>query len=319
MNRLALCLAAVLTLAGCGSPLAGTPGGTGAVDTSLDVGALGGLKDDIAAHPSVQLAQPRAFALTPASAAFLEALDRSVEPQRRALAQRLADDATVSTGIARWDRMAAADRFAMLERVADLEGEVMGFQVPPITPSTNTDDPNVQAYFQPENNGLGEIVIFTQTLARGNAYRAIATVVHEARHAAQFQLAFGSGAKTGDDAVLGDAYASAWAYTNALGDESKLAYGDYVHLNAEYDAFQTGNEVAALLSGGALDTLGYGFVTTQYDRNGKAAFDPLGFAVESAGRDLIAAVNQAEAQLERTRGRTATPQRDRRGRTFTGR
>jgi hypothetical protein len=91
-----------------------------------------------------------------------------------------------------------------------------------------------------------------------------------------------------------------------------------VHLNAEYDAFQTGNQVAALLSGGQLDTLGYGFVTTQYDKNGKATFDPLGFSVEAAGRDLIAAVNQAEAQLERTRGRQATPQRDRRGRTFGG-
>jgi hypothetical protein len=319
MFRALTALVAALLLAGCGMPIVSVPGTTSApitIDPTLDVGALGGLGADIAAHPSVQLARPKAFALTAESSAFLDALARQVEPQRRTLASRLAADTTVTDAVSRWTRMTGQQRLDALKRVADLEGEVMGFQVPPITPSSdNADQQSVQAYFQPANDGLGEIVVFTNALASGNAYRAIATVVHEARHAAQFQLAFSdTSVKDADSQVLGDAYASAWQFTNELGDESKLAYGDYTHLTAEYDAFQTGNEVAAILSGGQLSTVGYGFVDMQYDRNGSPVVDPTSLNPRTTGRDLIAAVNAAEYQFERALGAQVPRQRDRRTR-----
>lgn len=319
MVRHLFALVAILTLAGCGMPLVAAPGSTApaTLDPSLDVGALGGLATDIAAHPSVQLARPKAFALTAESSTFLDALARTVEPKRRTLAERLAADSTVTEAVTRWTRMSGQARLDALKRVADLEGEVMGFTVPPITPSSdNAGQQSVQAYFQPANDGVGTIVVFTNALASANAYRAIATVVHEARHAAQFQLAFGehTQALSGDEQVLGDAYASAWQFTNELGDESKLAYGDYTHLTAEYDAFQTGNEVAAILSGGQLTTVGYGFVDMQYDRNGTPVADPAALDPRASGRDLIAAINAAEYQYERALGSAVQRQRDRRTR-----
>jgi hypothetical protein len=309
-------LAAAMLLASCGMPAGGDGalGGTGVVDTSLDFGAFGGLTSDLAAHPSVQLARPKAFALTAESSPFLEALARSVEPERRSIASQLAADATVTRAVSRWDRLSGAERLEAMRRVAAIEGEVMGFQVPPITPATDiADQENVQAYYQPESDGLGNIVVYPGAMARGSAYRAIATIVHEARHAAQFQLAFGNADKAGDDQLLGEAFANAWQITTELGDESKLAYGDYVHLNAEYDAFQTGNEVAAILSGGQQATQGYGFVDMQYDRAGGLAVDPLQLAGRYTGRELIKAVNQAEYEYERSHGTQTLPrQRERR-------
>lgn len=307
-------VAIALFLSGCGTlnlPGVTTPAAqTTAVSSAADAQSLGGLTNDVAAHPSVQLAKPLAFVLTAQARPFLAALEAKVVPMRQTLAERLAADATVSTGLSGWDRAATDAKMATLTRVAQIEAEVMGCAVPAIAKKVPTAaDTGLMAYYQPAAFGAGTITLYTTTLAQKSKYVAVAVMVHEMRHAAQYQLFTASNSQDADTATLADAYEAAWSATEDLGGQSQLAYGDYVHLNVEYDAFQTGNQVAALLAEAANQTPGLGFVDMQYDASATPVYDLLAQTDVAAGQALIAAVNRAQYNAQRATGGTFTPQR----------
>ncbi|MBC7543564.1 MAG: hypothetical protein H7338_12625 [Candidatus Sericytochromatia bacterium] len=306
--------AAVVLLTAC-SPIgvsASFP--TGASLQAIDAASLGGLTNSLAAHPSVQLAKPKAFALAPEAKPFLEALSRTVEPMRVRLAERLLTDPAVTQGLARWERATAADQPATLNVVAAIEGEVMGCLVPPIVAQTGrAAQAGTMAYYLPGTDDIGQVVLYPDVMAHGGKYLALATLVHEIRHAAQYQLMQAGdrnqGAAAEDTVTLVNAYEETWKAITALGGESAIAYGDYVHLNIEYDAFQTGNQVAAIVSKGTFDALGNGFIDTQYTANAKPVLSLLDLAETLSGTTLIVAVNQAQFKAENQRGGTVSRQR----------
>lgn len=297
----ALLLAFLLT--GCGSTL-GLPTATTAPSSAQDAQALGGLPTSRAAHPSVELATPEAYALTPQSLPFLEALSRTVDPLRRTLASDLLADSTVTSALSNWNALGASDQLAALTRVEQLEAQVMNCQAPPISEQTGAPpQTGLMAYFEASaSGGIGQIVIYPQAIAQGGVTLAIATLVHETRHAAQYQLVQQDQANplTGDAHILAQAYNASWQLMNQLGSEDSLAYGDYAHLNVEYDAFQTGNEVTAMLFGSQFNPLGIGFVDTHYSQTGTPDFDLLTYAQQYSGVQLFAAVNSAEYQAEQS-------------------
>lgn len=281
---------------------------TGAIgtlqSTAADADALGGLPDTYAAHPSIELAAPQAFVLSSASAPFVAALTRQMDPVRQAVASALAADTTVSRGLSAWDRSSGDAQLAVLKQVAAVTATVMGCRVPAIvSESGNPDSVGTMALYLGDTGADGTITLYPDTFARGGKYLAVATVVHEMRHAAQDQLIeSGQASANADLKTLADGYTGAWQAVGALGSESKLAYGDYVHLTFEFDAFQTGNQVATLLSGGTFDSTGNGFVDVRYRLGQTPVLDLIGLTARYADRALIAAVNAAEAQAERSQG-----------------
>jgi hypothetical protein len=300
-------LLTTLALAGCQQTL------TLPSATTLASDALGGLSSSVAAHASVETVAPLAFVLTPASAAFVQALDAAAEPERLELAKRLKADTTITSAIANWSRAGSTGRLAMLRRVAAIEGEVMGCQVPTVTEETSANAPSgMLAYFQADSGGVGEITIYSNAIASGGGYLALSMVVHEMRHAAQYQLVNADQAKlTADQRTLATGYRTAWETVNALGGESKLSYGDYVHLAVEFDAFQAGNQVATLMSGGSFDQRGSGFVDTQYGVGGEPTLD-LGTMIGNfSASELTGAVNLAQAKAEPARTAVGTVVRQR--------
>src|SRR5262249_33823490 len=151
-------------------------------------------------------------------------------------------------------------------------------QVPDVVQQTGAPPSSgMMAYFQSSTTGNGTIVLYVDEIAQAGKYMAIASVVHEMRHAAQYQLVAANrglfSALDPGQKPLASAYAAAWQAMDALGGESSLAYGDYAHLNVEYDAFQTGNEVASILSNGQFDASGFGFLDTHYDGSGTVGLD----------------------------------------------
>ena len=278
------------------------PGSVGSGDTA----ASGGLPSDVAAHPSVEEGTPTAFALSSQAAPFLEALQQKVQPMRIELAHAIEGDQTISQGLANWEATSGSAQLSILERVASLEAQVMGCQVPPLVDQPGQADvPGTMAYFDPSQGDIGQVVIYPDEIAQGGQWLALATVVHEMRHAAQYQLlnavdGQGTGAPDTDpqDLTLANAYASAWQAMSSTGGETQLSYGDYAHLNVEYDAFQTGNEVSALVSGGQFDAMGYGFVDTHFSAVGKPDLDVTSLAFRVDGVGLITDVNEAEYQAE---------------------
>jgi hypothetical protein len=298
MRALTGALALIALLSACGRPpliAAPQPGGQGT--QTQDASHAGGLAADEAIRPSVVFARPQAFALTEPSEPFLNALAEHVEPQRLALARQLVADPTVSSGLTNWERAGRAGQFRTLQRVAALQGDVMGCRVPTLVENGGEPDrPGLMAYFQPDQTGSGRIVTFPRSMAQGGKYLAVATLLHEMRHAAQFQLATSRSAVTRPGgAVLAPAYAAAWRAMGELGGEERLSYGDYCHLTIEYDAFQTGNQVATLISQGAYDGMGCGFVDMQY-RGERAlpALKLLPMMQKLTGTALAATVNKAQ-------------------------
>jgi hypothetical protein len=287
-------------LAACGQPnIAALQGPL--TTNSLGADLLGGLPSSEAAHASVEAASPEAFVLTTAAAPFLDALARVVEPMRQTLASRLLADAVVSRGLASWNTAGASGQLTTLRRIAALEGEVMGTQVPTIVQSLDAPTTaGMMAVYQPETTGLGTITLYADSIAKGGKDLAVATLVHEMRHAAQYQLVLANQANASalgaDQRTLANTYASAWQTMDAWGGESKLSYGDYVHLAVEYDAFQTGNEVAAIVSRGTYSAQGSGFVTVQYRADATVALDLTTLIGKYNGAALVGAVNAAEAK-----------------------
>jgi hypothetical protein len=290
-------LLTTLALAGC-QPSIALPSAT-----TLASDSLGGLSSSVAAHASVESVAPLAFVLTPESAPFVQALTAVAEPQRLELARRLEADTSISNAITSWSRIGASGRLAALQRVAKIEGEVMGAQVPTVQEETSANAPaGMLAYFQAEAGGVGEITIYANAIASGGGYLAVSMVVHEMRHAVQYQLVNADPSTlTADQRTLATGYRTAWDTVNALGGESKLSYGDYVHLAVEFDAFQAGNEVASLLSGGRFDQRGSGFVDTQYGANGSPSLDLATLIGNFSTSELTGAVNLAQAKTEPTR------------------
>lgn len=298
-GRLAAWLVVSAVLAGCGAPGLGS-GPLGAA--SADRASLGGLMPDVAAHPSVQLARPHAFTLTAESRPFLEALERRVGPQRKLLAERLTADATVSRGITGWSRATMDAKLATLTRAAELEAAVMGCPVPAIQRRTPTaGDAELMAVYEPAlgASDAGTITLYTTTLAKQSGVVALSVVVHEMRHAAQHALTVAAPAgREADDEVLVRGYAAGFDLVRELGGQDDLSYGDYAHLTVEHDAFQTGNQVAALVSGSA-SHLGFGFVDVAFDGRAMPVFDVLARPDLAPGVPLITAVNQAQAEALR--------------------
>lgn len=312
MNYAFTLLVAAALLSACGS--AAPWGPAPLLSRVSDAGALGGLSDDRAAHPSVQLGQPAAFTLNSQARPFLQALSRVMTPVRRTLAERLAADPTVASGLKNWDGATADGRLVLFERITALEAEVMGCQAPSIIGRAGrSPDEGIRAFFQPDG-GLGEVVIYMETIARDGKYAALAMIVHEVRHAAQHQLATaplpGLAIQDDDRRTLTAGYVASWRSLGANDGETALAYGDYAHLNVEYDAFQTGNAVAYVVSGGSYDPLGFGFVDTHYGAADTPAFNLLTIGETLADVALVTAVNKAEFAAEQGRNVRPAPTRN---------
>lgn len=311
-----------LTLTGCSTPLMSALGANSSTISVRGDGTdtLGGLSNSEAAHASVEAQAPTAFVLTSNGTGFVAALDRNVKPLRTTLASTLAADTTVMQGLNGWSSLTTKNRLAVLQRVAALEGQVMNCQVPPVVASSASPPVSgMMAFYQPGDSDIGQVTLYSSSLASGDKYLALATLVHEMRHAAQFQMVLADqGSKlqaTTDEHLLATNYAAAWSAMDSLGGESDLAYGDYVHLDVEFDAFQTGNEVASLVSGGSFDATGSGFVDVQYSKSDAPVFDLSSLMPQFETTDVTGAVNLAEYQLEHTR---STPTGSNTGSPFGG-
>jgi hypothetical protein len=287
-------------------PVLTLPEGGLLVPATASTRQTGGLPIEVAAYAEIEALAPAGFALMPESLPFVQALGRSVEPLRLTLAQNLAADPTIRQGLNAWDRLDTNGRLAILQRAGEFQAQVMAFNVPPITLATSPPaQANLMAIFDPAEGDLGQITIYPPALAKGARYLALATLVHEMRHAAQYQMMQGDVvvpvADESDVETLSAGYAAAWKAMETLGGQSRLSYGDYAHLNVEFDAFQCGNKVAALVSQGQFDQLGYGFVDTHYQANATPSFNLLSVTPRMAGAELVTSVNTAQAQAERGR------------------
>jgi hypothetical protein len=260
-----------------------------------------GSLDKFLANAAFEAKSPAAYILSAESAEFLKAEYSQADSQRQQLAKRIAGDSSVSSAFASWDSQSDDNKMAALKQIANLEGQVMGFTVPPMNTKSGVPADGTMAFFAGARDGVGSVTLFTEAIAKGDKFAAIATVTHEMRHAYQFQLVQKAAKKKlaqgSTDMALAIGFYQADKAIGAAGGEDNFSYGDYCHLNNEWDAFATGNMVAAIVSQGKANTSGLGFVDVQYKADG-TPYLPLSALVAKVGAaKLLDAVNQVEIKI----------------------
>lgn len=279
----ALAFALVLTLAGCG----GVPTVGPAVRPVVAQAAKALDPARFFASPTVQAQAPLAFAQQPAALEALKAMDAAAPAERRALIRALEADAGVKRDIARFGALGWDARLAALRKVMAIECKVMGIQAPPLVIGTGKAR---AAYFEfdPARPGTGRVFLYPEALAEeADPYAALLLLMHETRHSAQFQLAYGD-----RQGPLAAGYKAAFEAQKRL--EGKLSFCDFCSLLNEHEAFQMANFVVGELAGGKADTSGMGCLSSQYDTQGRLRIDLVALAEEVGPAGVLAAFNRLE-------------------------
>ncbi|HEY9854755.1 MAG TPA: hypothetical protein V6D05_03390, partial [Stenomitos sp.] len=277
------------------SPLSFLPA-TNAASPSLGVDrmSLGGtVRRLFSRDPEVK--HPDAFALTPEEDAFREAVQATLEPQRRRLADAILHDSDVMANLNRWETLDSATQLATLRRVADLQGRVMGFTPPAFDTKPGIPSNGTLGYFAPSNNS---VTVYPEAMAKAGKWAPFVTIVHEMEHAHQFAMIQQAKAQPPKQGTPESTVVSGFAQSMRI-NEKGLEYQDYAHLNVEFDAFQTGNQVAAIVSHGQADTRFLGTVDEQYDARGNARLDLEALEQQVGVKNLRQAVVQEQEKFLR--------------------
>jgi hypothetical protein len=257
--------------------------------------------DKFLANAAFEAKSPAAYILSAESADFLKAEYSQADSQRQQLAKRITGDSSVSGAFKSWETQSDDNKMAALKQIANLEGEVMGFTVPPMNTKSGVPADGTMAFFAGAHDGIGSVTLFTEAIAKGDKFAAIATVTHEMRHAYQFQLVQKAAKKKiqqgSTDYTLAVGFFQADKAIGAAGGEDNFSYGDYCHLNNEWDAFATGNMVAAIVSQGKANTSGLGFIDVQYKADGTPYLPLAALAAKVGAGKLLDAVNQVEVKV----------------------
>ncbi|MDB5096952.1 MAG: hypothetical protein JWM80_1373 [Cyanobacteria bacterium RYN_339] len=317
MLRALLAAAVILPAVGCAhQPLVSTAAAKGARDWS-GIGAMATHKPNRApkrqsadtagdltkflCNAATEAKAPEGFVLSKETQDFRKAMDGQGDKQRMALAKQIAGDQTVMGAFGNWSKLSEKDQMATLDRVVAMEGKVMDFTPPPMSTATGVPETGTLAYFQGGRDGIGKVVLYPEAIAKGDRWTALATVTHEMRHAYQFQLVMKAAnkkiAEGTVDMTLAYGFYQANQVISKVGGEDNLSYGDYSHLNNEYDAFATGNMIAAVVSKGEANTSGLGFVDVQYKPSGEP-YAGLAFIESKVGAaKLLEALNNLELKI----------------------
>ncbi|HEY9721974.1 MAG TPA: hypothetical protein V6D47_08155 [Oscillatoriaceae cyanobacterium] len=257
--------------------------------------------DSVMQNAKVEAEAPAGFALMPDSAQFRQIIESQAERDRQSLAQAILADRDVMNSFENWTDESSSQQVATLKAVGAIEGQIFKFTPPPLKSASGVPSDGTLGYFMPAKRGIGSVTIYPTAIARGDKWQALDVIVHEMRHAYQDQLMLqasnGQLAEGTTGRTLAEAYYQSQLVISKVGGEDNLSYGDYAHLNMEFDSFETGNKVAEMVSRGQADTSHLGYVDTQYDSKGRAQVDLASLESRVGADGLLDAVNQLEAKI----------------------
>gem|GEM_PF-1297010 len=288
MTRPWILAIATLTLTACGlSPVESRLATRG----TAPLHARAANPDRFFAHADVEAQAPDAFALQTRARSFLTIADRVIRPQRDALVAALAADPTLGSSLRRFDQLTWNEQWPLLQRVAAVESQVMGFTLPPVELSTSIAGPSFFD-FDPAKPGTGRVLLNPAAIAQApNKWTALLLTVHEVRHSGQFQLAYSQPSDPAI-AVLAHGYRAAFEAQHRM--MKTLSFCDFCDLFNEYEAFQTGNYVVGRLTNWQADTTDMGPLDVLYDHTGRLQVDLRSLLDAATGSDVIERFNQLE-------------------------
>jgi hypothetical protein len=199
----------------------------------------------------------------------------------------------LASAVLRFPRMTEAERIQIMNQVFFLQTRSSGFQAPELV--LDNEAPRSAFFeFNPKAPGPGKVILNPAKLFKdANPYSALLFLIHETRHAQQFQLAFGP--SPGNHGPSAQAYKAAFTAQKQIFDQStRTAYCDFLTLNNEYEAFMFGNYVMEKLTLGAVDTSEMGTWASQYTlERGLRIHLPM-LALRVGAENLLNAFNRLE-------------------------
>jgi len=245
--------------------------------------------DKFYANPALQSTAPAAFALSPQNAPWLKQAHQQRSQHAQQFFKALKGEDKLFNSLLDWANVSFEQRMALLPSVFNIECQALAMICPELV-INNTLYPSraVNFVFDVRNPGSGLVFLNPDKLKTMDTYAPLAFLIHETRHAYQFQLGFSQ------QTLLAKGYQAAFT---AQAELSGYSFSDFLTLLNEYEAFQFGNHVIGLLTQWRVDMTDMGTFTSQFGDNAQLKIDLLKLASANDHHTLLESYNQrAQAQ-----------------------
>lgn len=242
------------------------------------------------ANNSVQRLHPEAYVLQPETEAFVRSLHSETIDIRNDLVKAIQAVPELYRAVKNWEMLSFDEQVPYLKQIFSIEVKLMKITPPELVIDAK-EIPGRAAYFDfnPEEPGPGRVILNPEVLKKMDKYAALALLIHETRHSAQFQMAF-----NGDK----PASTSAQAYHAAfLAQKTEIrSFCDFLTLANEFEAFQFGNYVLGSLTDWNIHSPDMGTFASQYTSDGKLKLDLVRLLDNGEPKSLIEKFNEAEVE-----------------------
>jgi hypothetical protein len=240
------------------------------------------------ANSSIQLENPNAFVLQKPAEKFVRNLEFSNKNQIEKILSKIQDNPKLSSAIKKWSELSIAEQIPFLKEVFAIESEVLKLGELELVIDEN-EIPGRAAFFDfdPKNPGPGKVILNPKVLEKMNPYASLSLLMHEARHSAQFQLAYTSN----------NYEASLYRAAFELQDQKKVAsFCDFLTLVNEHEAFYFGNYLMGKLTNWTVDLPGMGTYASQFNEEGLLKIDLVKLINNATDESLLNQFNKLEQE-----------------------
>ena len=237
------------------------------------------------ANEALQKQTPTAYALSESNIPWLEQAHKQRQLDAEKLVNALKQNKALYKKLMNWEALSFEQRMALLPEVFAIEIKSFAITAPTLV-INNTLYPQraVNFVFDVRYPGAGLVYLNPDKLKEMEVYAPLAFLLHETRHAYQFQLAFK------EQNLLAKGYLSAFKTQSNL---SGASFSDFLTLLNEYEAFQFGNQVLELLTDGKFESAMMGTFASQFNELNHLKIDLLELAKEPQKGSLLERFNAA--------------------------
>ena len=221
--------------------------------------------DKFYANPKLQAKAPEAFALSKNNIPWLREAHRIRKHDAEKFYAALKADKSLFNSLKNWLDLTFEQRLALLPQVFEIECKVLDMVCPELVINTTLYPSRaVNFVFDIRFAGSGLVYLNPDKLKSMEPYAPLAFLIHETRHAIQFQQAFSK------QTLIAKGYKAAFT---AQAKISGFSFSDFLTLLNEYEAFQFGNHVIGLLTNWQVDMTNMGTFASQFNKYGKLKID----------------------------------------------
>lgn len=235
------------------------------------------------ANPELQGQAPDAFALSKKNLKWLKLAHQQRDIDAKRFYLQLKSTPELYPSLKNWLNLSFEQRLQLLPKVFEVECAVLQMTCPELVINTTLYPTRpVNFVFDIRHPGSGLVYLNPEKLKEMAPYAPLAFLIHETRHAYQFQMGFSQ------KDVLAQGYKAAFTAQSKL---TGFSFSDFLTLLNEYEAFQFGNHVIGLLTNWQVDMSNMGTFASQFDKLGYLKIDLVQTAEQNPD-DLLQAYNE---------------------------